>query len=85
MKAPGMHRYVMHVVYRPDEGRWHVEEAGGSSIGAFATHDEAKSAGRMRGDRLHEDGRNSRLVVHREDGSVEAEYTYGLDPVDSPG
>lgn len=74
-----MNHYVMHLVHRKGDGRWHVEEDGGASIGAFETKDEAEMAGRMRATRVHEDGREARLVVHCEDGAIEAEYAYGPD------
>ncbi|HEU4663790.1 MAG TPA: DUF2188 domain-containing protein [Dokdonella sp.] len=79
-----MSRYIMHLVHRKGDGRWHVEEEGGSSIGAFETKDEAEMAGRMRATRLHEDGRDAQLVVHLEDGSIETEYAYGLEPSAMP-
>jgi hypothetical protein len=65
----------MHVVHRGD-GRWHVEEAGQHSIGAFATKDEAQTAAHMRATRMHEDGRDVQVVLHGEDGSIEAEHRY---------
>lgn len=72
-------RYVMHVVHRRSDGRWHVEEAGHHSIGAFPTKDEAEAAARMRGTRVHEDGREVLVVLYGEDGSIEAEYAYELE------
>jgi hypothetical protein len=69
-------RYVMRVVHCRRDGRWHVEEVGHHSIGAFATKDEAETAARMRGTRMHEDGRDVLVVLHGEDGSIEAELRY---------
>lgn len=74
-----IHRYVMHLVHRNADGRWHLQ-AKGRTIGAFDTKAEAEAAGTKRGRELQEVGQDAQLVVHRADGSIEHEYTYGHDP-----
>jgi hypothetical protein len=79
-----MRRYVMHLVHRRADGKWHLEHLS-RSIFAFDTKDEALDAGQTRGHRLHEVGTAAQLVIHREDGSIENEFTYGEDPQEIPG
>ena len=79
-----MRRYVMHLVHRKADGKWHLEHVG-RSIFAFDTKDEAVDAGQTRGHRLREVGTTAQLVIHREDGSLETEFTYGEDPQEVAG
>ncbi|MGN6518781.1 MAG: DUF2188 domain-containing protein [Dokdonella sp.] len=79
-----MVRYVMHLVHTNADGRWHLEHEG-EDVGAFDTKAEAEEAGKARGNALWDSGKTAQLVVHREDGSIETEYTYGKDPERHPG
>jgi len=79
-----MARYVMHLVHKIGDGRWHLQ-AKGRTIIAFDTKAEAEAAGQKRGHELQDVGQDTQLVVHRMDGSIEHEYTYGHDPERHPG
>ena len=79
-----MDRYVMHLVHLNSDGRWHLKHDG-SVIGSFDTKSEAEGAGVARGNKLWEQGTPAQLIVHREDGSIEFEHTYGKDPERHPG
>lgn len=46
----------------------------------YATKAEAVREARMAARGLHRDGRLSQLVVHRKDGRIAFEATYGNDP-----
>jgi hypothetical protein len=74
-----MSRYVLQLVHKTDDGRWHLEHEG-SSLASFETKAQAERDGQARGAQLWIEGRPAQLVVHREDGSIEHEYTYGKDP-----
>lgn len=76
--------HVIHVVHAAVDDRWHLKHEG-KSIARFDTKEEAEQAGKRRGDALFDSGQEAQLVVHREDGSIESECTYGLDPVRNPG
>ena len=77
-----MERKVRHLVHR--DGRWHLE-GDDQPQGAFDTKAEALAEGQRWGNQLQARGTNSQLVIHREDGSIEKEYTYGDDPRRFPG
>jgi len=77
-------RYVMHLVHRQADGHWHVEH-NGRSFRAFETKADGLAFGRMRSHELADAGQDTQLVIHRQDGSVEHEFTYGNDPERHPG
>jgi hypothetical protein len=77
-------RYVMHLVHRNTDDRWHLQHLG-RSIFAFDTKEQAIDAGQTRGHHLSEVGTNAQLVIHRQDGSIENEFIYGEDPHQIPG
>ena len=79
-----MERYVMHLVHLDHDDRWHLQH-GDSVLGFFTTKSEAECAGTARGNKMREQGTLAQLVVHREDGSIEFEHTYGKDPERHPG
>lgn len=79
-----MDRYVMQLVFTGSDGRWHLKH-GPSSLAAFDTKEEAERAGQPHGRTLLAAGTDAQLVVHREDGSIEQEFTYGRDPRRHPG
>lgn len=80
-----MKRHILHVVHAGADGRWHLNREGGSNEGSFDTKQAAVEAGRSRAKDVHTRGGLAQLVVHREDGSFETEYTYGDDPRRTPG
>jgi hypothetical protein len=42
-------------------------------------------AGKQKGNAIEQSGDDAQLIIHREDGSIEIEYTYGHDPRRIPG
>jgi len=52
---------------------------------SFGSKAEAEEAGKKRGHELLARGQDAQLVIHREDGSIETEHTYGHDPRKTPG
>jgi hypothetical protein len=79
-----MSRYVVHLVHRNEDDAWHLERAG-NALGTFETKIDAENAGKSKCKAVYERRMNSQLIVHRKDGSIETEYTYGHDPESSPG
>lgn len=79
-------RVVYHLVHRNADDQWHL------ATEWDATEDEVyptKETGRQAGERIGRAhvgrGERAQLIVHREDGSIETEYTYGGDPRGVPG
>ena len=79
-----MARAVMHLVHKNADGRWHLEQ-NGSDLGSYHTKEHAEREGKKRGRELESSGLDAQLVVHRQDGSIETEWTYGHDPRKTPG
>jgi hypothetical protein len=75
-------RIVYHVVPNSSADRWVVSQEGDDSFRQeFRTKDEAVSAAK---ERAH--GREpSQVKVHKSDGNMEYESTYGADPPEYPG
>ncbi len=71
-----MRRRIYHVV--PDDGAWKVK--GENSIRASSIHDRKPDA-IARAKQLAKVGRLGQVIVHKADGSIQTEYTYGRDPV----
>lgn len=77
-----MNRKVYHLVHTSDDGNWHLKLAGVDGyIGSFTTKQRALERGRELGNA----GEDAQLIVHREDGSIETEHTYGNDPARTAG
>ena len=77
-------RAVYHLVHTNEDDRWHLKRDG-KSVADYDTKQEAVGAGEERGHAHWNKGEPAQLVVHRQDGSIEKEYTYGKDPRDIPG
>ena len=75
-RARGHQRTVFHVATR--DGKWVVTREGypDGEFDSFETKDEAVT--RARGE-AHQQ-MPSQVKVHREDGTIEHEFTYGADP-----
>lgn len=75
-------RIVYHVVPNADQSRWVVSRENNDSFREeYDTKDEAERAAKAR-------ARNeepSQVKVHRADGNMDYESTYGDDPSRSPG
>ncbi len=73
-----MARKVYHVT--PDGTDWKVTH-GGATISRHRTKDDAIAAAR----RLALANQPSQVVLHRKDGTIETEWTYGNDPYPPSG
>ncbi len=74
-------RKVVHVV--PVEGgNWAVK--GQHAKRAFGIHDRKDDA-IERGKRLAKGAPLGQLIIHKKDGTIQTEYTYGQDPEKYPG
>ena len=73
-----MARTVYHVV--PNASSWQVKRSG-TVLSSHLTKPPAVEAGQ----RAAKGNQPSQLVVHKEDGTIEYEYTYGDDPYPPPG
>jgi hypothetical protein len=74
-------RIQLHVTPWKENG-WQVTRAGsGQQLVVVDTKEKAISYGRE----LAKDEGLGQLVVHKADGSIEEEFTYGDDPRDIPG
>lgn len=71
-----MTRAVMHLVRTNPDGRWHLTH-GEIDLGSYDSKAQAEADGKRRGDEFEAGGLAAQLIVHREDGSIEREYTYG--------
>ena len=70
-----MRPYVVHLIHEHQRPLWllrweHV------SLGFFVTKEEALAAGGAECEQVWKSGTPSRLVVHRDDGSIETERDY---------
>lgn len=82
LRAQASTRVIYHVVPDSKAGVWHIKlQRNPVPVATFETKAEAVAAGRVLG-RSHELGQ---LIVHKANGQIETEYTYGKDPVDSVG
>jgi hypothetical protein len=73
-------RTVYHVVPNASGEKWLVTEENAEFRQEFGTKDEAVNAAKDRA-RGHEP---SQVKVHKRDGNMEYESTYGQDPTRSP-
>ncbi|WP_386067065.1 DUF2188 domain-containing protein [Tahibacter sp. UC22_41] len=77
---------VYHLAHRYSDDRWHLRVIGdGDDLATFEIKEEARQEGERRGRQHANRGEPAQLIIHREDGSVETEFTYGFDPRDTPG
>ena len=74
-------RKVYHVT--PDsEGGWDVEKEGGQRPSG---HFDKKSDAIDRGKELAKSGPLGQIKIHKQDGTIQTEYTYGKDPYPPKG
>lgn len=76
--VPG--RVVVHVT-PTEKGRWKVQVVGSSKKRSF----EDKSDALVCAKKLAKGAALGQVVVHRSDGQIQIEYTYGSDPVKVAG
>ena len=74
-------RKSYHVTPNADDG-WKVKAAGGER--ASSTH-ETKAQAVERARELAKNQDKSQVVVHRRDGTIQTEWTYGSDPFPPEG
>lgn len=82
---PATQRTVYHLVHRNTDSQWHLAVENGKEVSAWATKHEAEQEGERLGGAHQQRGELAQLIVHRQDGSIEREYTYGKDPRRTPG
>ncbi|HSX60428.1 MAG TPA: DUF2188 domain-containing protein [Tahibacter sp.] len=79
-------RTVYHLVHHNADSRWRLRIAGAEGdVATFDTKEDARQDGERRGRAHVARGELAQMIVHREDGSIETEFTYGADPRDVPG
>lgn len=82
MAAQASQRVVFHVVPDSRLGIWHVKQQNNANpVSTFRTKEQAIEAGRA----IAKSHALSQLVVHKANGQIETEYTYGQDPANSNG
>jgi hypothetical protein len=74
----------MHLVHKKADDKWHLE-SGGRNLGFFDTKQQAVERGKKLGEDLGARSQDAQLIVHRQDGSIETEWTYGHDPQKTSG
>jgi hypothetical protein len=75
-------RVVYHVVPDREEDAWKVEKENSERASSVCqTKDEAIEEAR----RLAQNNSLSQVKVHRRDGTIQTEWTYGKDPEKYPG
>jgi len=75
-------RTIYHVVYDSDEQHWEVKRQGAERASfVFETKEEAIEKARA----VAKNNKPSQVIVHKKDGVIETEWTYGDDPASSPG
>lgn len=74
-----MARKVYHVV--PDGTQWKVTLVGGSTVSTHSTKQAASDAAVA----TAKANQPSQVVVHKSDGTIETEWTYGNDPFPPAG
>lgn len=74
-------RNVYHVINNPTGG-WDIKKEGGQrSSGHFTTKDKAID----RGKELAKSGNRGQIKIHKQDGKIQTEHTYGGDPYPPKG
>lgn len=74
-------RVVYHVVPKGPE-EWQVEREGGErATENFPTKDEAIAGAQQ----LLENDELGQIIIHKQDGTIQEERTYGEDPTRTPG
>ena len=64
------------------DGNWEVKKQGASRASAIS---ETKAGAIDRGRKLAKGGGLGQLIIHKQDGKFQTEYTYGDDPYPPEG
>jgi hypothetical protein len=75
-------RKVFHSVSR--SGEWKVTLSN-RAVASHVTQADSEKDARDRARRIYEEGGLGQAVLHRADGSIRTEHTYGKDPERFPG
>jgi hypothetical protein len=70
-------RTVVHVVPNKKKGGWDVKKEGGKRPSA---HADRKSDAVARGKELAKKTPLGQIKIHKQDGKIQTEHTYGQDP-----
>jgi len=74
-------RKVVHVVPDKKQGGWNVEVEKQQGKKHFDTKDVAVDAGK----KIAKGGPLGQIKIHKQDGTIQTEHTYGNDPEKYPG
>jgi hypothetical protein len=75
-------RIAYHVTYDREKSHWRILEAGNPKpLSVHSTKKEAVDAGRMRA----QENQPSQIFIHKQDGVIQEERTYGDDPTKTKG
>jgi uncharacterized protein DUF2188 len=74
-------RTVVHVTPSKREGGWDVKKEGGGTKQHFETKPPAVEQAKH----IAKDADLGQVKIHKEDGTIQTEHTYGKDPEKSPG
>ncbi|GFO59225.1 hypothetical protein GMST_15500 [Geomonas silvestris] len=69
-------RKVVHVVPDKKQGGWNVEVEKQQGKKHFETKDDAVGAGK----KIAKEGPLGQIKIHKQDGTIQTEHTYGEDP-----
>ncbi len=75
-------RKSYHVTFNGKTGKWEIKLKGAKSPSARA---EIKTAAVARAKELAKKAKLGQVIVHKTDGKIQTEYTYGADPKRSKG
>jgi hypothetical protein len=82
VQAQASARQVYHVVPDSKAGLWHVKlQRNPEPVASFRTKEQAVSAGRA----IARAAGLGQLIIHKQNGQIETEHTYGNDPASSAG
>ena len=74
-------RTVVHVVPNKKQGGWDVEIQGQQGKKHYETKDTAIDAGKS----VAKQAPLGQIKIHKQDGTIQTEHTYGEDPKRFPG
>lgn len=78
-------RDVFHSTPKPAGKGWQVKQAGGPVVSNHRKQETAERAATAAGRKAEKAGGLGQAVLHKKDGTIREERTYGSDPKKSPG
>jgi hypothetical protein len=76
-------RRIFHSILTKTDG-W-VVKAEGEILSRHGSQEESEAAAIVNGNRVYEAGGLAQAVLHKADGTIREERTYGKDPERTPG